>query len=240
MFNSGLQINVPKCGTIPQHKRRQLGFDVDLAEGLLTMPIERCEALQSKTDAIMSARNGRVQARVIASLVGAIISMRLAWGPVTQLYSRHLYAIINDVPTLNWWLAVSEEAASELLFWHQLPRLRFDADIWPSVEGVSIRVATDATNFGWGGTPWVAPWPLLMSTSISLEESVQSSTYRELLAVIRCLQSVFELGRGKFVVFQVDARNLLGIVNRGRRRLPLNQPLGSYFGSARATRLLCP
>jgi hypothetical protein len=148
MLNAGLQINVPKCGTIPQHKRRQPGFDVDLAEGLFTMSLERWEALQIKTDAIMYARSGCVQARVIARLVGNIISMRLAWGPVTQLYSRHFYALINDVRTLNWWLAVSEEAASELLFWHHLPRLRFDADIWPSVEGVSIRVANDANDFG--------------------------------------------------------------------------------------------
>ena len=83
MFNAGLQINVPKRGTIPQHKRCQLGFDVDLAEGIFTVPLERWEALQSKTDAIMSARNGRVQASVIASLVDTIISIRLAWGPVT-------------------------------------------------------------------------------------------------------------------------------------------------------------
>jgi len=158
MFNAGLHINVPKCGTIPQHKRCQLGFDVDLAEGLFTMPIERWKALQSKIDAILSTRNWCVQARVIASLVGTIISMHLAWGPVTQLYSRHLYALINDIPTLNRWLAVSEEAASELLFWHELPRLRFDAEIWPSVKEVSTRVATDANDFGcMGGTPWVAP-----------------------------------------------------------------------------------
>ena len=136
---------------------RQLGFDVDLAEGLFTMPLERSEALQSKTDAILSARTWRVQARVIASLVGTIISMRLARGPVTQLYSRHLYALINDVPTLSWWLAVSEEAASELLFGHHLPRLRFDADIWPSAEGESIRVATDANDFGWGGDTMGGP-----------------------------------------------------------------------------------
>jgi hypothetical protein len=90
MFNAGLHIHVPKCGTIPQHKRRQLGFDVNLAEGLFTLPLERWEALKSKTDAILSARNGRVQARTVASLVGTIISMRLAWYPVTQLYTRHL------------------------------------------------------------------------------------------------------------------------------------------------------
>ncbi len=29
----GLRINVPKCHTLPGHQRRQLGFDVDFADG---------------------------------------------------------------------------------------------------------------------------------------------------------------------------------------------------------------
>ncbi len=78
--------------------------------------------------------------------------MKLAWGLVTQLYTRHLYALINLVFFLNCWDTLMEEARGELLFWQQLPRLRFDADIWPSLMGVSIRIATDASDFAWGVT----------------------------------------------------------------------------------------
>ena len=53
-------------------------------------------------------------------------------------------------------------------------------------------------------------------------ESLESSTYRELLGVFRCLRAMIHLCEGKFVVFQVDAQNLLGIVNRGSSRLKLN------------------
>jgi hypothetical protein len=53
-------------------------------------------------------------------------------------------------------------------------------------------------------------------------ESVESSTYRELLDVLRCLQSMMHLCADKFVVFQMDANNLLGIVNRGSPTLKLN------------------
>ncbi len=56
----------------------------------------------------------------------------------------------------------------------------------------------------------------------SSEKSVESSTFRELLGVLRCLQAMINLCRGKFVVFQVDAQNLLGIMNRGSPRLKLN------------------
>ena len=48
---------------------------------------------------------------------------------------------------MNYWVTLVEEARGELLFWQQLPRLRFDADIWPPLRGVSIRVATDASDF---------------------------------------------------------------------------------------------
>ena len=49
-------------------------------------------------------------------------------------------------------------------------------------------------------------------------ESSQSSTYRELLGVYRCLQPMVHVCSGNFVVFQVDAQNLLGVVNRGSPR----------------------
>jgi hypothetical protein len=63
----------------------------------------------------------------------------------------------------------------------------------------------------------------------SEEECVESSTYRELLGVLRCLQSMVGLCEGKFVVFQVDARNLLGVVNRGSPRLKLNELARELF-----------
>ena len=53
-------------------------------------------------------------------------------------------------------------------------------------------------------------------------EAIQSSTYRELLGVTRSLQSLIEICKGKMVVVQVDALNLLGIVNRGSPSLALN------------------
>ena len=62
------------------------------------------------------ARGRRFQVRSLASLVGTAISMRLAWGPVCQLYTRHLYALLNIVWLLSCWVYLSEEAVNELLF----------------------------------------------------------------------------------------------------------------------------
>jgi hypothetical protein len=42
-------------------------------------------------------------------------------------------------------------AFHESHFWKEVPRLRFEPDIWPCTTGLSIQVATDVSEFGWGG-----------------------------------------------------------------------------------------
>ena len=227
-FKAGLLINFEKSGLIPLLARKHLGFEVDLGAGYFRVLADRWEALQFSTDALLMAKGGRVLARKLASLVGTVISMRLAWGPVCQLYTRHLYALLNTVWSLNCWVSLSEEAVNELLFWQQLPRLRFEKEIWPSQKGVSIKVATDAIDFAWGGH--TLGGPLLMAREyFTWEESVESSTFRELLGVLRCLQALVHLCRGKFVVVQVDAQNLLGIINRDSSKLAINKLARDLF-----------
>jgi hypothetical protein len=50
-------------------------------------------------------------------------------------------------------------------------------------------------------------------------EAIQSLTYREISGVIRCLQSLIDICKGKLVVVQVDAMNLLGMINSGSPKL---------------------
>jgi hypothetical protein len=100
-FDAEVIINETKCKLDPALCLRQLGFDVDMGEGKFRVPVDRWEALQSKTDAILAARGGRMQAKKLSSLTGTVISMKLARGPVTQLYTRHIYALINSVFFLN-------------------------------------------------------------------------------------------------------------------------------------------
>ena len=61
------------------------------------------------------------------------------------------------------------------------------------------------------------------------EESSQSSTYLELLGVFKCLHAMVHLCEGKFVVFHVDAQNMLGVVNRGSPRMRLKELARELF-----------
>ncbi len=82
-------------------------------------------------------------------------------------------------------------------------------------------MASDANDFGWGGHTMQGVREYAHEY-FSEAECYESSTYRELLGVMRCLWSMVHLCAGKLVMFQVDAQNLLGIVNRGSSRLKLN------------------
>ncbi len=84
----------------------------------------------------------------LASITGTVMSMHLSWGPVTQLYMRHMYDLINFVWTLNCWVVLTEGAINELIVCKGLPRLRFAGLIWPPTRGVSIWMASDASRFG--------------------------------------------------------------------------------------------
>ncbi len=116
LIRPGLKINIPKCHTIPAQQQMQLGFDLDFAGGMFRVPADRCEELKLAGDAILSSRHGRVKARRLTSVTGTVMSTRLLWGPMTQLYTRHLYALINSVPLLNCWVVLTEEAVNELFF----------------------------------------------------------------------------------------------------------------------------
>ncbi len=144
--------------------------------------MDRWEALQSKKDFILSAKGGKVQTRKLSSLTDIVISMKLAWGPVTQLYTRYLYALVNIVFFLNCWVVLTEEAWGEQRFGQQLSRLRFEAEISPSLMGLSIRLATDASDFAWGGHTVSGPLELAREY-FSEWEAAESSSFWELLGV---------------------------------------------------------
>jgi len=72
----------------------------------------------------------------------------------------------------------TEGAINELIFWKGLPTLRFVVPIWPLTRGVSIRMASDASDFDWGGLTMQGVIEYAHE-SFSEEECGTSSTYRE-------------------------------------------------------------
>ena len=89
---------------------------MDFAACVFRVPEDRWGALMASVGRTLSAHKERVVARSLARITGTVLSMHLSWGPVTQLYTRHLYALINAVWTLNSWVLLTEGAINEVLF----------------------------------------------------------------------------------------------------------------------------
>jgi len=135
-----------------------------------------------------------------ASFVGTFVSIKLAWGPITQLNTRNLYHNFNNAVSLNLWLAISDGVLIEIFLWKDLPRLSFDSNISPSPMGLSIKFATDANNFGWGGHT-LSEVTFIAHEYFSAWESIQSCTYRKLLGGTRCLQCLVEHAKANLLYF---------------------------------------
>ena len=93
---------------------------------------------------------GSLQAQALASLIGKIISMSIATGPVTSLMTRNLYAMLNSHQAWCDNLELSADAKSELLFWAQELTKFNGHDIWPSPSAIRM-VYTNASQSGYRG-----------------------------------------------------------------------------------------
>ena len=79
------------------------------------MPVSKIDTLKSKLLETKVAKC--VPAKQLASLIGKVMSMSLAFGPVTRLMTRNLYAVLNHRLARCQRLTLSNEALQEIDFW---------------------------------------------------------------------------------------------------------------------------
>ena len=170
----------------PQQVVDWLGFIVDLKAGCFRVPADKIARLKSAIHSI-TTRGNKVAARFLASVVGQIISMSLAVGPVSRLRTRAMYAVLNQRKFWSDWLTLSLDALNELQFWKQSIDIFNGRSIY-FTAGATRVVFSDASSTGYGGYT-VELGPEYSQGQWSADELVLSSTWRELKAVYNVLQS---------------------------------------------------
>ena len=111
---AGFIVHPAKVNWEPTQRLVWLGFVIDLCLGQIEVPPEM---IASSQDALTQTRPARYsQARRLASIIGQIISMGLAIGPVSRFMIRSLYALSES--RLAWCdqLMISPEARDEMDF----------------------------------------------------------------------------------------------------------------------------
>ena len=151
-----------------------LGFDLDLSQGVVSVPTYKIETLKRQLVGLQCQHTAL--AKQIASIVGKIISMSIALGPVARLMTRSLYSLLNRRHSWFESLHITPEAHEELQFWHKNITTYKRQNIWKSPSAVWV-VYSDASGTGFGGYT-VEHGPQVAHGQWSEWEAQQSSTWR--------------------------------------------------------------
>ena len=160
-------------------------------KGEFSVPENKLDALKCQLQAISKAPG--VPARQLASVIGRIMSMYLALGPVTRLMTRKLYFLLNQKTAWCQYLPLSLDAKQELAFWLERIAEFNGQNIWPKPSAMRV-VYTDASDTGYGGY-LVEHGNVVANGQWANDEAKQSSTWRELRAVrlvLECFQTLLK------------------------------------------------
>ena len=167
-------------------------------------------------------------ARHIASLIGKIISMGRALGPIARFMTKGLYATLQTSNAWRVMLELSADAKIELTFWKQSIEKVNGQPIWHSPSAVQI-VYSDASNTGYGG--YMVKHGMHVAQGNWLEhEAKQSSTWRELVAVGRVLQAIASKLVNVRVHWFTDNQNVVRILHIGSAKPHLQSEAVTVFG----------
>ena len=146
LARAGFITNIAKCHwELSTSYCTWLGFDINLMAGKVAVPPCKVERLKAQLKGVAS--EGSVNARQLASVIGKIISISLAVGPVAILMTRSLYVLLNTRACWCEQLRIDSEARKELQFCvNELENFN-GQNIWHSASAIRI-VCTDVSDTG--------------------------------------------------------------------------------------------
>ena len=223
--NAGLVTNLEKSQWEPIRCIEWLGFIIDLEKGQFLVPPGKLASLHENLMRVNDLPC--VPACMLASVIGKIVAMSLALGPVTRMMTRSMYGVLNAKQSWCQCLLLSPEAKQELNFWlDQLSNFN-GSDIWPRPSAVRM-VYSDASSTGYGGY-MVEHGDKVATGQWSAEEANQSSTWRELHAVRLVLESFKGMLSNERIRWFTDNQNVVRIVLYGSRKPELEAEALSIF-----------
>ena len=216
---SGFVANEEKSQWDPVQSGELLGFIMDLRSGTFMVPPRRVDALKQLLNDTV-AKKFVVSARHLSRITGSLFSMGLTLGPVACLWTRALYRDVCQTAHWDRPFLMSQESQAEVQFW----KVNFDTGgypIWSPSPKVEVITYSDASGQGWGGFA-VQLSDKVARGSWSREESGKSSTFREVTAIRRVLESFADKVRGKDVLHRTDNRNAEIVLSVGSRNKELH------------------
>ena len=208
---AGWVCNESKSVWVPTHELVWLGFNLNLSEGSISVPERKVKALQHSLKVAIGTSS--LVAKTVASLIGKIVSMSLALGHVARFRTRALYALLESRQAWCDVLLVTQDAGEELRFWAECFDQFNSQPIWHSPAAVRC-VYSDASDTGYGGYTVEHGMHVVQGNWLP-DEAVQSSTWRELVAVGRVLEAIAQKLSNLRIRWFTDNQNVVRILQVG-------------------------
>jgi hypothetical protein len=162
-----------------------LGTNIDASHCTICATDKRINNILCDLEYLHSLCSSPVQVKTIASTIA--ITLGNFVGKVTRLMTRNLFSVINSRSSWHSIVSLTPDSLTELGFWKENVACLNEVPIWPVQSKDSKIVYSDASNSGCGSVIDF-DGKVFHQNGVSLKKS-QSSTYRELKAVLLSLQA---------------------------------------------------
>ena len=188
-----------------------IGYTIDTYSGLICATDGRIERPFSDLVDICGAleESRFVHVKGIASIVGRIVSLPPSCGTVTQIMTRYLHFIVNSGHSWNSSVFVHDQGKNELLF---------SRDNFESTERCFVLASSfcslGSRFFGCFHQRCAASIPgtdLVFQRNWSLDESENSSTWRELAAIKFSIEAFGTRLSKQRVRWHTDSQNAFSV-----------------------------
>ncbi|KAK3108944.1 hypothetical protein FSP39_019460 [Pinctada imbricata] len=172
---------------------------------------------------VSSSADTLVSVRRLAAIAGQVISMQVAFGSVVRMRTRYIFMCINSRASWNAPVILDIRALNELRFWQDncllLNGQKLDC-LSNETCSSDVTVFSDASHTGYGGYIVDKPGSDVIGTWSSIE-SLESSTWRELVALSRVYNSLADSLEGQTIKWFTDSQNVARIMKVGSSKSTL-------------------
>ena len=229
----GFVIANEKCQWQPSQLITWLGLIWDMKSGTLHLTQDRMGKLVRSIQIVLSqlsSGNRAVAVRLLAGIVGQLISAQSVFGQVVRLRTRRAYDCIQDRLSWNGRVYVTTQCEEELTFWmdnaFQFNQTGSRFSQLTEKQLIDLKLYCDASGEGYGGYLTSSDDKRISGTTVFgnwfSDESKESSTWRELEAVRRVMFSNKTKLTGQSVEVISDNKNVKHILNVGSKKVKLN------------------
>lgn len=230
LSKAGFVLNHEKCIWVPCLNVEWLGFIWNMEKGSIELSPKKLSKLINLIESVLYFRK-RCTARLMARIVGKIISMSFSLGNICYIMTRTMQVSIAQREFWDSQITVHTSNLVELSFWlANLGKLPFRA-ITPVSRKPERIVFVDASNRAGAGV-LLCSQNKVSHCMFSESEIASSSTFRELRALEHALLSFAPELKGKLVKVYTDNQNIVRIVNCGSTKVDLQTLAKNIFDLA--------